>query len=265
MGIVKFAANLTLLFPEHAPLDRFRAAADAGFTHVEFLFPHFFDLDRIERELHATKLQLVLIDSDPGDFDAGDRGYLCDPRLTDRFQQSVKDALRIARRFGVTRINTLVGKRPAGVSSRQARDTVVANLRRAAPLAEAAGVTLLLEPLNTPQVPGYFLDSSALGFELLRDVDSPAVKFLYDVYHLQILEGNLIATIRANLRDIGHFQISDVPGRHEPGTGEINFPAIFSAIDADGYDGYVGIEYIPAAGTVEGLDRWLPRERRGCR
>lgn len=259
---MKVAANLTMLFPEHAPLDRFRAAADAGFSHVEFLFPHFFDVDRIDRELRETGLRLVLIDSDPGNFDAGDRGYLCDPSQTERFQQSVRDAIALAQRLGATRINTLAGRIPAGVGRAQALETVVSNLRRAAPLAEKAGVTLLVEPLNTRQTPGYFLDGSAPGFDLVRAVASPAVRFLFDVYHLQILEGNLLATIRANIRDIGHFQVSDVPGRHEPGSGEINFPAVFDAIDATGYDGYVGLEYVPAAGTLEGLDRWLPREKR---
>lgn len=262
---MRFAANLTLLFPELEPLDRFRAAAEAGFTHVEFLFPFHYDLDRVERALRDHYLELVLFDTDPGDFAAGDRGLLCDPRGKDRFLQSVKEAIGLAQRLGTTRLNVLAGRIPPGVPAAEARKTVVDNLRRATPLAAAAGVTLLIEALNTVQTPGYFLDGSSEGFEIVDEVGSPALKFQYDVYHLQIMEGNLIETIRRNIARIGHFQISDVPGRHEPGTGEINFPGVFGAIEAAGYDGYVGIEVIPAAGTLEGLDRWLPREFRACR
>ena len=262
---MRYAANLSLMFQEYDVMERFKRAADAGFTHVEMLFPFHYDLDEIERELRSKDLELILFDTDAGDFAGGERGYLCDPGRKEEFHQSVKDAIAIARRLGTTRLNALAGKVPAAVGLEQARATVVENLRRAAPLAEDAGVVLMSEGLNTVQNPGYFLGTSKLGFEIVAEVGSPAVKYQYDVYHMQIMEGNLIETIQKNVAQIGHIQIADVPGRHEPGTGEINYPNVLKAIDASGYDGFVALEYAPASGTEEGLDRWLPREQRAAR
>ena len=262
---MRYAANLSLMFQEYDVMERFKRAADAGFTHVEMLFPFHYDLDEIERELRSNALELILFDTDAGDFAGGERGYLCDPGRKEHFHQSVKDAIAIAGRLGTIRLNALAGKVPAGVSLEQARATVVENLRRAAPLAEDAGVVLMSEGLNTVQNPGYFLGTSKLGFEIVAEVGSPAIKYQYDVYHMQIMEGNLIETIQKNVAHIGHIQIADVPGRHEPGTGEINYPNVLKAIDASGYDGFVALEYAPASGTEEGLDRWLPREQRAAR
>jgi hydroxypyruvate isomerase len=246
-------------------MDRFKKAAEAGFTHVEMLFPFHYDLDQIERELKANNLTMVLFDTDAGDFAGGERGYLCDPSRKDEFHQSVKDALAIAPRLGTKLLNALAGKVPAGVSREQARATVVENLKRAAPLCEDAGVVIMSEGLNTVQTPGYFLDNSTLGFGIVDDVGSPAVKYQYDVYHMQIMEGNLIDTIKANVAKIAHIQIADVPGRHEPGTGEINYPNVLKAIDESGYQGYVGLEYVPSSSTEPGLDSWLPRDQRAVR
>ncbi|MCC6177693.1 MAG: TIM barrel protein [Chloroflexi bacterium] len=262
---MRFAANLSLMFPEVDQLARFKAAAEAGFTHVEMLFPFHFDLDAIERELKSNGQTMILFDTDAGDFAGGERGYLCDPAQKERFHQSVKDALAIAPRLGTTLLNALAGKIPQGVSVDEARKTVVENLKRAAPLCEDAGVTLMSEGLNTVQTPGYFLDTSKLGFAIVDEVGSPAVKFQYDIYHMQIMEGNLIDTIRNNVDKIGHFQVADNPGRHEPGSGEINYANVLKAIDESGYKGYVALEYVPAGETVAGLDAWLPRERRGNR
>jgi hydroxypyruvate isomerase len=262
---MKLAANLSLMFAEYDVMDRFRKAAEAGFTHVEMLFPFHYDLDAVERELKDNGLMMILFDTDAGDFAGGDRGYLCDPSQKERFYQSVKDAVAIAPRLGTKLLNALAGKIPSGVSPDQARATVVENLRRAAPLCADAGIVLMSEGLNTVQTPGYFLDTSTLGFGIVDEVGSPAVKFQYDVYHMQIMEGNLIDTIRANVDKIAHIQIADVPGRHEPGTGEINYPNVLKAIDESGYQGYVALEYVPAASTEAGLDAWLPREQRANR
>ena len=262
---MRFAANLSLLFGEYDVMERFRRAAEAGFTHVEMLFPFHYDLDLIERELQEHGLEMILFDTDAGDFARGERGYLCHPDQQERFYQSVKDAIVIARRLGTRRLNALAGKVPPGVSFEQARATVVDNLRRAAPLVEEAGIVLMSEGLNTFQNPGYFLSNTRLGVEIVAEVGSPAVKYQYDDYHMQMMEGNLIDTIRQNLEHIGHIQIADVPGRHEPGSGEINYANVLAAIEASGYDGYVALEYVPAEGTVAGLDRWLPRERRSAR
>lgn len=255
---MRFAANLSMLFQEVDVLDRFRAAAQAGFRSVELLFPWWYDLDGIERELKSRNLEMVLFDTDPGDFAAGERGYLCDPARREQFQQSVVDALQLAHRLGVRRINALAGKVPPGVSKEEARETVVDNLREAAALAEEAGVMLLIEGLNTVQNPGYFLDRSRLGFEIVEEVDSPALLYQYDVYHATIMKEKVVEDLRSPL--IGHVQIADAPGRHEPGTGGIAWPSIFGALKD--YDGVVGLEYEPQAGTVPGLDRWLPRKGR---
>jgi hydroxypyruvate isomerase len=262
---MKLAANLTMLYTEVDVMDRFKKAADAGFTHVEMLFPFHYDLDQVEKALKSNGLTMVLFDTDAGDWGAGDRGYLCDPSQKERFYQSVKDAVAIAPRLGTKLLNALAGKVPAGVSLEEARATVVENLKKAAPLCEDAGIVLMSEGLNSVQTPGYFLDNSTLGFGIVDEVGSPAVKFQYDVYHMQIMEGNLIDTIKANVDKIAHIQIADVPGRHEPGTGEINYPNVLKAIDESGYQGYVALEYAPAGETQAGLDAWLPREQRAVK
>jgi hydroxypyruvate isomerase len=263
--MMKLAANLSMLYTEVDVMDRFRKAAEAGFTHVEMLFPFHYDLDQIEAELKKYNLTMILFDTDAGNFAGGDRGYLCDPTMKDRFHESVKEALAIAPRLGTTLLNALAGKVPAGVSLDEARATCVENLKKAAPLCEDAGVVLMSEGLNSVQTPGYFLDNSTLGFGIVDEVGSSAVKFQYDVYHMQIMEGNLIDTIKANVAKIAHIQIADVPGRHEPGTGEINYPNVLKAIDESGYQGYVALEYVPSGDTTAGLDAWLPKEQRAVK
>jgi len=263
--MMKFAANLSMLYTEVDVLDRFKKAADAGFTHVELLFPYHYDLDAIERALKEYGQTMVLFDTDAGDFAGGERGYLCDPSKKDRFYESVKEAVAIAPRLGTTLLNALAGKPPTGVSYEEARDTCIENLKKAAPLCEDAGIILMSEGLNSIQTPGYFLDNSKLGFEIVDAVGSPAVKYQYDIYHMQMMEGNILDTIKANLAKIGHLQLADVPGRHEPGTGEINYPNVFKAIDAMGYTGYCGLEYVPTGDTEASIDAWLPRDQRAVR
>jgi hydroxypyruvate isomerase len=260
----RYAANLTIAFNEYPVLERFERAAELGFTHVEMLFPYQFDVDQVERELKRLNLTMTLFDTEPGDWGAGERGYLCDPARAERFQESIREAIDLAKRLGVPYLNALAGKMPAGVSFDEAKATAIEGLRRAAPLAEKAGVMLMSEGLNTIDNPGYFLSNSTLGFEIVDAVGSPNVTFQYDVYHMQIMEGNLISTIRKNIQKIGYVQIADPPARNEPGTGEINYQNVLAALDAAGFQSYVGLEYKPAT-TTEASMAWLPREARANR
>jgi hydroxypyruvate isomerase len=262
--MVRYSANLTMLFNEVPFLERFERAAAAGFHAVEFLFAHNVDQGGVARELERHGLELVLFDPEGGDFPAGDRGYLCDPGRRERLMKTVDDAIATARRLGCRRLNVLAGNRVEGVGDAELRRTVVENLRAAAPRARAAGITLLIEALNTWESPRYFLDRSRLGLEIVREVGEPNVRFQYDCYHMQRMEGQLIETLTANLEWIGHVQIADVPGRHEPGTGEINYTNVLGALEGAGYDGYVGLEYRPSAKTEDSL-AWLPREARARR
>ena len=241
---MNFAANLSMLFQEVDVLDRFRLAAEAGFTRVELLFPWWHDVDRIERELKDRGLEMVLFDTDPGDFAAGERGYLCHPGRP--FLESVRDALRLARRLGVKRLNALAGKVPPGTWK-----TAVDNLRRAAPRAADAGVTLLVEGLNTIDNPGYLIDRSSVGFRLVEEVDHPSVRYQLDVYHETMMGQPVVEPLRSPL--VGHVQIADVPGRHEPGTGTIDWKAVFGALKDR--DLVVSLEYLPLGDTREGLER----------
>ena len=261
----RFVANLNMLFTDAPMLERYARAAAAGFTQVEVLFPYRDGLDQVEAELRRHKLELVLFDAEPGDFAGGERGFLCQPGQEARVEQTFREAIEIGRRLNCRLINVLAGNLVEGVDWETQRQTAAANLKRLAPIAEQAGVTLLIEALNQPANPRYILTNSRLGLELVRQAASPAVKFQYDAFHLQIMEGNLIETCTSNLAEIGHVQIGDVPGRHEPGTGEINYPNFFAALDRAGYGGYVGLEYVPAGNTEEGLDGWLPRAARANR
>ncbi len=262
--MLRYAANLTMLFNEAPFPERFERAAAAGFRAVEFLFAHNVDQAAVERELRRHDLELVLFDPEGGDFPAGDRGYLCDPARRDHLLKTVEEAIATARRLGCRRLNVLAGNRPDGVAETEMRRTAVENLERAAPLARAAGITLLVEALNTWESPRYFLDHSRLGLEIVREVGEPNVRFQYDCYHMQRMEGQLIDTLTKNLEWIGHVQIADVPGRHEPGTGEIHYANVLRALESAGYAGYVGLEYRPSGKTEESL-AWLPREARGRR
>jgi hydroxypyruvate isomerase len=253
-----------MLFNEVPFLERFERAAAAGFGAVEFLFAHNVDQDGVERELRRHGLELVVFDPEAGDFAAGDRGYLCDPGRTGHLLKTVETAIETARRLGCRRLNVLAGNRVDGASDAAMRRTVVDNLKAAAPLARAAGITLLIEALNTWESPRYFLDRSRLGLELVREVGEDNVRFQYDVYHLQRMEGELTATLTGNLEWIGHVQVADVPGRHEPGTGEIRYAHLLGALERAGYGGYVGLEYRPSGKTEDSLG-WLPREARGRR
>jgi hydroxypyruvate isomerase len=262
--MTRYAANLTMLFNEVPFLERFERAAAAGFRAVEFLFIHTVDAGAVRRELERHGLELVLFDPDGGDFAAGDRGYLCDPAKRDHLHATIQDAVTTAKGVGCRRLNVLAGNRPAGVSERLLRRTAVENLKRAAPLAAEAGITLLIEMLNAWESPRYFLDRLDLGLDIVREVGEPNVRFQFDCYHVQRMEGQLIEGLQRNLPWIGHVQIADVPGRHEPGTGEIHYDHVLAALDKAGYGGYVGLEYRPSGKTEDSL-AWLPREARARR
>lgn len=249
----RFAANLTMLFTELPFLDRFEAAARAGFEAVEFLFPYAFSVDELKQRLDAHELRLVLHNLPAGDWAAGERGIACLPGRTDEFRDGVATALRYAQALGVTQLNCLAGVRPVDVPAEVVHQTLLGNLRHAAKALSAAGVNLLVEPINTFDIPGFHLHRTQQVLDLLDDVGAPNAYLQYDVYHAQRMEGELGATLQKHLARIGHIQIADNPGRHEPGTGEINHAWLFKHLDALGYAGWVGCEYRPAASTAAGL------------
>ena len=249
----KFAANLTMLFAEHPFLDRFEYAAEAGFKAVEFLFPYAFDAGDIRRCLDAHGLQLVLHNLPAGDWDAGERGIACHPDRVSEFRDGVDKAIGYAGILGVRQLNCLAGKAPSGVPEEALRRTLVENLRFAADALKKAGLKLLVEPINTGDVPGFYLNRTQQVAGLLVEVGADNAFIQYDIYHAQRMEGELAATIEKYLPRIAHIQLADNPGRNEPGTGEINYPFLFSHLDRIGYDGWVGCEYKPATTPLAGL------------
>ncbi|GAC1308361.1 MAG: hydroxypyruvate isomerase [Vulcanimicrobiaceae bacterium] len=249
----KFAANLSMLFTEDAFLDRFAAAAKAGFRGVEYLFPYDHPAADVARALEAAKLEQVLFNLPAGDWAAGERGIACMPDRVDEFAAGVSKAIAYAQALGCKRVNCLAGKIPAHVSLDGARRTLVANLRHATSELERAGIALVIEAVNTYDIPGFSLSRSADAFALIDEVGSSNLTFQYDIYHMQRMEGELAATLRARLARIGHVQLADNPGRHEPGTGEINYPFLFDVLDEIGYTGWIGCEYVPLSGTIPGL------------
>jgi hydroxypyruvate isomerase len=254
----KFAANLTMLFNEVAFLDRFAAARRAGFAGVEYLFPYEYDPAEIKRRLDEHGLTQVLHNLPAGNWGAGERGIACHPDRVDEFEESVTRAIHYATALGCTQLNCLAGIAPAGVEPGRARATFVANLRGAARRLQDAGIRLLIEPINTRDIPGFFLRTTAQAIEITEEVGSGNLFLQYDVYHMQIMEGDLATTIQKNLDRIAHMQIADNPGRHEPGTGEINYEFLFDFVDRIGYAGWIGCEYKPAASTESGLG-WMTR------
>ncbi|HZV65906.1 MAG TPA: hydroxypyruvate isomerase [Telluria sp.] len=252
----KLAANLTMLFNEVPFLERFGAAARAGFRGVEFLFPYAFEAEQIAQQLKQHELELVLHNLPAGQWEAGERGIACHPARVAEFKDGVGQAIRYATALGVTQVNCLAGIKPADVSAEQARATLVANLAYAAAELKKVGIRLLIEQINTYDIPGFFLSGTRQALEIIRDTGSDNLFDQYDIYHMPRMEGELAATIKANLPMIKHIQLADNPGRFEPGTGEINYRYLFAMLDEIGYDGWIGCEYKPKAGTVEGLG-WI--------
>jgi len=254
----RFAANLSMLFTEVAFLDRFERAAKAGFEAVEFLFPYGNTAEEIKQRLERNRLTLVLHNLPPGNWDAGERGIGCHPDRTEEFRQGVAKAISYATVLGVPQLNCLAGKAPAGVEDGKLRATFVANLKYAAAELKKAGLRLLIEPINTYDIPGFYLNYTAQAVSILDEVGADNAFVQYDIYHAQRMEGELANTAQKHLARIGHMQLADNPGRNEPGTGEINWPFLFAHIDRIGYKGWIGCEYKPLTNTEAGLG-WLKR------
>lgn len=249
----RFSANLTLLFNEAAFLDRFALAAQAGFQAVEFLFPYAYAAQDIRQQLDAHKLRLVLHNLPAGDWEAGERGIACHPDRVEEFRSGVAQGIAYAQALGVHQLNCLAGIAPADVPDDVLRQTLVANLQYAANALKDAGLRLLLEPINTFDIPGFYVSRTEQAMSILDAVGAENLFVQYDIYHAQRMEGELAATIAQHLPRMGHMQLADNPGRHEPGTGEINFTFLFDHLDRLGYSGWIGCEYKPATTTTAGL------------
>jgi len=252
----KFAANLSLMFNEVAFMDRFAAAAQAGFDAVEFLFPYEHPADDIARALRTHGLANVLFNLPPGDWAAGERGMAALPGREAEFRESVALALRYARALGTPRLHAMAGVLPADADRGAYRATYVANLGYAAAEAAREGIDVLVEPLNPRDVPGYLVRTQAEAHAIREAVGAANLKVQMDLYHCQIVEGDVATRLRRFLPHVGHIQIAGVPDRHEPDTGELNYRYLFRLLDDLGYQGWVGCEYRPANGTVAGL-AWM--------
>lgn len=255
----RFCANLGFLFTEAAFHDRFERAAQAGFAGVEYMFPYAYPATELARLLRENRLQQVLFNLPAGDWAAGERGLAALPGREAEFREGVEQAIDYARQLGCTRVNALAGIPPAGHRGEEIRATLIGNLRHAAPRLAAAGIQLLVEPINSRvDMPGFWIDTPRKALSLIEAVAEPNLWLQYDVYHAQIMEGDLARTIENQFDRIAHVQIADNPGRHEPGSGEINYPYLFALLDRLRYAGWVGCEYRPLAGSEAGLV-WLER------
>lgn len=252
----KFAANLTMLFHEVDLLDRFEAAAAVGFKGVEFLFPYPYLKAQLAERLHKQGLIQVLHNLPAGDWAAGERGIACHPDRVGEFQDGVERGIEYAKALGCQQLNCLAGIAPQGIAPEKLLATFVGNLRFAAQQLERNGIRLLIEPINTYDMPGFFLNHAQQAMDVIAEVGSNNLFMQYDIYHMQRMEGELANTIKRNSARIAHFQLADNPGRNEPGSGEINYPFLFGFIDALGYDGWIGCEYKPATSTLAGL-AWI--------
>jgi hydroxypyruvate isomerase len=249
----KLAANLTMLWNELDFLDRFAAAARAGFSAVEYLFPYAYAKQTLVDRLGENKLTQALHNLPAGDWAKGERGIAVLPERRGEFRDGVGSAIEYAKALGCTQLNCLVGITPSGADEDAVRSNLVDNLKFAAAELGKVGIKLLVEPINTRDIPGFYLHRTKQAVELFVDVGSSNLYLQYDIYHMQIMEGDLGPTIRSNLPRIAHVQIADNPGRNEPGTGEIHHPFLFDLLDREGYKGYVGCEYKPKGKTDEGL------------
>ena len=250
----RFAANLTMMFNEWSFLDRFAAAADAGFTAVEFLFPYEHEPAAIADALRRQRLELALFNMPPGDWAAGERGLAALPARFEDLRTGVTQALDYGLATGVRRMHLMAGIAPAAASD--ARAAFERAVRFVAEALHPHGIDVVLEPINPRDMPGYFLNDFAVAAELVRRLALPNLKLQFDIYHRQIIHGDVIRGLEALMPIIGHVQVASVPARNEPGTGELDDGRIFDTLDALGYEGYVGCEYRPRGGTLDGLS-WL--------
>jgi hydroxypyruvate isomerase len=252
----QFAANLTMLFTELPFMERFAAARTAGFDAVEYLFPYAFPKEDLVMALRANKLKQVLHNLPAGHWEAGERGIACHPDRVTEFREGVALAITYAKALACPQVNCLAGKLPAGVAREHAHATLVGNLSFAAAALKESGIRLLIEPINSYDIPGFFLTRTDQALAIVDEVGSDNLFVQYDIYHAQRMEGELGATLRNHLDRIGHIQLADNPGRGEPGTGEINYAWLFRHIDALGYRGSIGCEYKPRTTTTQGLG-WM--------
>ena len=258
--MLRFAANLNMMYQEHPFTERFAAAAKDGFTAVECLFPYDYPARELASWLQAAGLRQVLLNAPPGDWAAGDRGLACLPEKGPAFRSAIYTALDYARTIRCAQVHVMAGLQPAGIERATLRRTYVANLAWAAEVAAAAGVLLLIEPINTRDVPGYFLNHQQEAHDVVEEIGSPALKVQMDLYHCQIVEGDVSNRLRKYLlsanKHVAHVQIASVPDRQEPDSGELDYRYLFDLIESFGYEGWIGCEYRPKAGTSEGLG-WL--------
>lgn len=256
--MIRLAANLSMMFTEQSFLDRFGEAADAGFRGVEYLFPYAHAAETLKAALDEAGLTQVLFNLPPGDWERGERGLASLPGREVEFRDSVVEALRYAGGLGCPRVHAMAGLLPMNADAKTRADhhtTYVNNLRFAAREAAKTGREVLIEPINTRDMPGFFLSRQAQAMAVLEEVGEPNLRLQFDLYHCQIMDGNLIHHMERQLSSIGHIQIAGVPNRHEPDDGEVNYPALFERLEALGYDGWIGCEYRPAGATRDGL-RW---------
>jgi hydroxypyruvate isomerase len=254
----KFDANVSWLFGELPFMERFAAARKAGFEAVEIQLPYDHPKGEIRKRLDDAGLSVALHNMPAGEWEKGERGLACLPHRRQAFRDSVALALEYASALGAPRLHCMAGRAPKGVEGRVLDEVYVENIRYAGEQAAPLGIEVNIEPINTRDVPGYFLNRTAQAEPLLARIGLPNVRLQFDFYHVQIMEGDLLARFERLLPLVGHVQIADTPGRHEPGTGEINYPVVLDRLDALGYGGWVGCEYRPRAGTVEGLTWMVP-------
>lgn len=259
---LRFSANLSFLFTEHDFFDRFGAAARAGFAGVEFHFPYDHDKAALAEVVLTSGVEVALFNLPAGDWAAGERGIACLPERKAEFQDGVGRAIEYAEALGCTRLNCLAGipaggaVAPAPTFGDQAIETLVDNLRFAAAVTQRAGIRLLLEPLNDRDNPGFLVPTTRAALQVIDAVGNRNLQLQYDVYHAQVMEGDLARTLETHLARIGHIQIADNPGRHEPGSGEIRFPFLFERLQQLGYAGWIGCEYRPRGATADSFG-WL--------
>jgi len=259
--VPKFAANLSLMYAEHAFADRFEAAARDGFTAVECLFPYELPAAELKARLHGHGLQQVLFNAPPGDAAQGERGLACLPGREAAFREGIEHALALAADIGCKRLHVMAGIAPDHVDRGWLRECYLANLAWAADRAAPTGIDLMIEPINTRDIPGYFLNRQAEAHAVVLELGRPNLKVQMDLYHCQIVEGDVAMKLRQYLPSgrVGHMQVAGVPQRHEPDVGELNCAYLFDVIDELGYDGFIGCEYRPQHGTSAGLGWWRKR------
>jgi hydroxypyruvate isomerase len=253
-----YAPNISWLLPELPFSERARAVAEAGFTALEFGFPSHADIEGLKAVQDEFGLRVILFNQDVPVWDEANRGYLVDPARRDEFKAQLDRVIEIVGFLGVEKVMLPAGVRLPGLLEQAQQECMIENLEYAAPLAEASNTIFTIEMLNPIDNPGYFLTSTALGLEIVAAVNNDHIKFQLDTYHVQLMEGNVTLKLTENIDRIGHVQFADVPGRHEPGTGELNFKNIESALREAGYGGYIGLEYVPEARGMDALAWCLP-------